>query len=420
MSNNDWISKLREQMADYQEPVSDDLWIGISQSLDAQSAKKAKVVKMHRWWVAAASVAILGVGGSYVYQSSRPTADTEQPMMASSVKVQTPQHNQPMERLMAEATGGEAYGGNTMSSRPHGQGSLLAMASEAPTTEGELVSVDQQPECTAMDHTENAEPVGSVEKAAQHAEPVMPLMQKERPRTTERLYAMKEPDSFLEKGQRESSLGCQVQLYAENGVLLADNASGRRDYRMMDAIDDPIDGMGCYAAAAPPITLYKMKDEAKHHAPIAVGVQVGLHASERLSFNTGVVYTRTSSEFARYGTADYDKEQVLHYVGIPLTANYEVWGIKQLHTYVMLGGQVDFNVKNDTKIDDIKQDDVKKDRPQLSGKAALGLQYDVVKQVGLYLEPGVKYYFDNGSEIENTFKDKKWNFNLQLGLRVNL
>ena len=31
-----------------------------------------------------------------------------------------------------------------------------------------------------------------------------------------------------------------------------------------------------------------------------------------------------------------------------------------------------------------------------------------------------KYYFDNGSEIENTFKDKKWNFNLQFGLRINL
>ena len=36
--SNDWTNKLREQLADYQEPVSHDLWAGIEQSL-AQSTK---------------------------------------------------------------------------------------------------------------------------------------------------------------------------------------------------------------------------------------------------------------------------------------------------------------------------------------------------------------------------------------------
>ena len=67
MSNNDWTSKLREQMADYQEPVKDDLWMKISQSLHAQSVQKARIVKLRRWSAAAAAVALLGVGGSYVY-----------------------------------------------------------------------------------------------------------------------------------------------------------------------------------------------------------------------------------------------------------------------------------------------------------------------------------------------------------------
>ena len=31
-----------------------------------------------------------------------------------------------------------------------------------------------------------------------------------------------------------------------------------------------------------------------------------------------------------------------------------------------------------------------------------------------------KYYFDNGSRVQNFFKDKPTNFNLQLGLRWNL
>lgn len=88
----------------------------------------------------------------------------------------------------------------------------------------------------------------------------------------------------------------------------------------------------------------------------------------------------------------------------------------------MLGGEADFNVKNHTEVEGVTldQDEVKKDRAQFSGKASVGVQYDVVPQVGFYVEPGAKYYFDNGSDIENTFKDKKWNFNLQFGLRINI
>ena len=62
----------------------------------------------------------------------------------------------------------------------------------------------------------------------------------------------------------------------------------------------------------------------------------------------------------------------------------------------------------------------KRDRMQWSTQVAAGLQYDVVPQVGIYVEPGVKYYFDNGSQIENAFKDKKWNFNIQVGFRWNI
>ena len=39
---------------------------------------------------------------------------------------------------------------------------------------------------------------------------------------------------------------------------------------------------------------------------------------------------------------------------------------------------------------------------------------------GLYAEPGVKYYFDNGSRVVNFFKDKPLNLNLQVGLRLNI
>lgn len=35
----------------------------------------------------------------------------------------------------------------------------------------------------------------------------------------------------------------------------------------------------------------------------------------------------------------------------------------------------------------------------------------------MYVEPGISYYFDDGSPISTIYKEKPVNFNLNLGLR---
>ena len=52
--------------------------------------------------------------------------------------------------------------------------------------------------------------------------------------------------------------------------------------------------------------------------------------------------------------------------------------------------------------------------------AAAGVQYNFSNLLGLYVEPGVSYYFDNGSSVSNIYKDKPFNFNLNLGLRFTI
>ena len=63
---------------------------------------------------------------------------------------------------------------------------------------------------------------------------------------------------------------------------------------------------------------------------------------------------------------------------------------------------------------------VSRDGLQFSVQGALGIEYDVIPQLGIYVEPGVKHYFDNGSSVKTFFKDKPNSFNLQIGLRLNL
>lgn len=56
---------------------------------------------------------------------------------------------------------------------------------------------------------------------------------------------------------------------------------------------------------------------------------------------------------------------------------------------------------------------------QWSVNAGAGVQYNISSMVGIYAEPGLSYYFDNGSNIETIYSEKPLNFNLNIGLRVS-
>ena len=50
----------------------------------------------------------------------------------------------------------------------------------------------------------------------------------------------------------------------------------------------------------------------------------------------------------------------------------------------------------------------------------MGVEYQVVPLLGIYAEPGLRYYFDNGSGMQNFSKDKPTSWNLQVGFRLHL
>lgn len=161
------------------------------------------------------------------------------------------------------------------------------------------------------------------------------------------------------------------------------------------------------------------KETTKHNMPVSFGATVSYALNDRLALTSGLVYTLATSSFEHGTSSNASKdEQTLHYVGIPLTASYTIWSNSWLKTYVNAGGQADFNVsaKVETEGHTI---DIDKDRAQLSVGAAAGVQLNVIKQMGVYVEPGVRYYFDNGSNVQTVFKEHPCNFSLQMGLRWN-
>ena len=464
MSNKDWTSKLRDQMTDYQEPVKHDLWAGIAQSLaqnqPAEGVKgiavgnpvkkmekdskrieknskriekdsKAHVITLKRWSAAAAAVALLGIGGSYVYlhQEDVEQGNAQLASLASSE---------------ASSASSAASSSLSASSSSHSkQVPLLAADNKSADSKSRQKAASSAASLLPSDYA--SVPVQSAAPMNDEGETMVAVASDEAPlvaskyKSAESAQRQAEPNSSSSYHFSRNSevAGVSMKLYAENlGAGMGNVNSGSNianRYSDSGVMADPMPGVypdpsvgGSndvdYLMAAAYKALQKSpQGKAKHHAPVSVGMQIAFGVAPRLSLSTGVVYTRTSSDFYPYApNNDYNVHQVLHYVGIPVGLNYELWRSGGFHAYVMAGAEAAYNVKNDTDEDGTKKQDAKRDKVQFSGKASIGAQYDISPSVGLYIEPGAKYYFDNGSDIENTFKDKKLNFNLQFGLRFNL
>ena len=432
MSNQDWTSKLQDQLAGYQESVSHDLWAGIEQSLaHSETGKKARIVYFKRWSAAAAAVALLGIGGSYVYLHQE---DVEKGNLQLASHAVSPSHV-----VSADLQSAASVSAAVSQSAPsHAVSADLQSAASKRKMGNALVEESENEISLLAENSDPAEPVSedkATDSSSDHKTLTRSSDHKALTRSTENHAAAYASQSYhFEKNEEVS--GWSMQLYAENltpslGGVNSDASGGYNDFSygtmaepMPGVIPDPTAG-GIYGEeyllASYKAIQRNQQGNAKHHAPVSVGLQVAFGIAPRLSLSTGLVYTRTSSDFYPYAPgSSYNVHQVLHYVGIPVGLNYEFWQSGGFHAYVMAGAEADYNVKNDTEEEGVKKEDAKRDRVQLSGKASLGVQYDITPKVGLYIEPGAKYYFDNGSHVENTFKDKKLNFNLQFGLRFNL
>ncbi len=453
--NNDWTDRLRDRMADYEMPVGDELWANIEQSLaqDEVFANKnvhsnngvARSVVMRRFSIAA-SIAALLAGGAYVYfhpwnevaenevaaifdKGSKTFIDKRQTAVPKDSQAAISDNNQ--KSISANGQNAMSKDGlQTLSGGGQTRNNILAQSNSVGLVSSEsALSLDLDTQSSARSVNEKSETVPSsrssrkVNSLITSEGDVMSSAQNGR-RTVLAQSSMNEELGRKDKRHRG---GLKLQLYGENGFI--GRTSGGNSPVLMSSMpsSDPVfydkntqitsffDER--YMAMIPTSDLY---EETKHHQPISVGMQVGFHLLPKLKLSTGLVYTKVSSDFIS-GVSDTRtvSTQDLHYIGIPLNLSYSVWEYKGLHTYVTAGGEGAVNIKNHTETDgEVKES--KRDKMQWSTNASVGIQYDFIPQLGVYVEPGMKYYFDNGSQIENIFKDKKLNFNIQFGLRFNV
>lgn len=163
---------------------------------------------------------------------------------------------------------------------------------------------------------------------------------------------------------------------------------------------------------------------AKYDQPINLGFLVRKNLTKRISLETGLSYTYLSSkETNKYKEgAEKQKKIKLHYLGIPLKVNYTIYEDRSLAVYASAGGMVEKSVSGSQEIINgqrADKEDLDVSELQWSLAGAVGAQYKLTKNWGVFVEPGVGYFFDDNSGVATIRKDKKLIFNVQGGIRFS-
>lgn len=155
-----------------------------------------------------------------------------------------------------------------------------------------------------------------------------------------------------------------------------------------------------------------------HKLPIKAGVSVRYEITPRWAVVSGLQYSSLRST-VKYLRNNHKDDQQVSFIGVPLGADYTLWENKRLEFYVGSGVTIEKSVSAYRK--DYLGDKNKISRPwQFSADVNAGVQYKFTKYIGLFVQPSLGYYFDNGSAIKTYYDEHRFMPTVNLGFKVNL
>lgn len=165
--------------------------------------------------------------------------------------------------------------------------------------------------------------------------------------------------------------------------------------------------------------------------PLSFGAGVKIDFTPKWSVGIGANYSHLTRKF--YGTytkadengveessTSSDIKNTQHFVGIPVNVYYNIVESKNLNFYAYLGGTAEKCISD--KYELLNTSIVHKevtDGLQLSANAGIGVEFMVGKHLGLYIDPSVRYYFDN-NQPKSIRTAQPLMFGCEMGLRVRL
>ena len=408
-----WRQQMQQKMADYQQPAPEVSWDLLDKAL-ATNKPKAKVVPMwmHRL-AAAVVVGIVVVSAGYLVLRQQ---DEDTMAIVSQQKTDILPSTETAEEAAEDVVA-------TVKTNSTNQEALLTAHTPILRTqdvqEAEESATEQVEESTVSEPTQQTTPstTATTQKESSptksHSATVIYPSDFQYKKTTtsvtaSRLMAKAYLSNSMTGGANAMSLSTAIS-YGENGGPDTNNPK--------EDTNSPLN---------PPTPIIQEKEErVSHRQPIRFGLTLCYRLNDQWSIESGLVYSRLSSDYTYLlgGVAYAHGEQKLNYLGIPLKVNHQLWNNRHFGVYVAAGGMMEKMIKGTHQTTENGQEqttDVSIRPLQFSVNGAIGMEYHLTNLMSIYAEPGVGYYFDNGSDVPTYYQEKPFSFNLNVGLRFSI
>lgn len=416
----DRLKDIRDKMSDYEAEVPQDLWSAIDSAVGRRQQKKLWI-RAGRYAAAAVVVAAIGLGIYILQPDSTLVVHSES---NPNTRAQASANNAPA------VTSADADPGNNSAAEIRAsefEHTPYATLAEAKPVIVEVVEGTSSMQIKSDGESLNAHPVDSNESASEAFTRSLPPISHEVKQDKTVTYNSRQRDrqqqqEAYDSGRLAASIyttagtgGTSMQRYTSFGLMGID--PGDANWK-----DDPYMGMLVTNKG------HLADRRVRHRLPVHAGASIAYRINDRVSVETGIAYSYLSADIHEGSDSYYFAgEQSLHYVGIPVGVRVRAMSWKNFDIYVGAGFEADKCVSGTLKkayvINGQTRDDGHESisiRPlQWSVNAGAGVQYNFSSMVGIYAEPGLSYYFDNGSNIETIYSEKPLNFNLNIGLRVS-
>ena len=414
-----WIKNLRHRMEDYSEPAPANLWNQLEKELNGTP----KIIPLWRRWQAVAAIAVLVVISSVtVWFWHSPSAEY---IERKSVEVASLPPSADMEEVIpVRPSVTHIVPSVALAQNKAGRVEAVMQKAVSAFNNNEAVTEkaveEKQTETTEKEEKETKQAVGE--------KPKQKPIAKSAGRNNYYAYAAsrKTRDRKWSVGISTGNVPFSSNMnYSGYGSLAPLNKGPKKN--------SPYASLEARGEVTEPVYFANLNADnstkVEHHMPGTFGASLRFELDEKWGIETGVTYTLLSTDL-RSGSQDsyFEEEQRLHYVGIPLKVDRRLWSSKRFEVYASAGGMVEKCVAGtmhkvgivNKQDKDATNENIHVKPLQWSLSAAAGAQFKITDKVGIYAEPGVVYYFDDGSNWQTIRKEHPFNFNIQLGVRFTL
>ena len=410
-NNMDQDLLMRSILEGGQEEVPAHVWEGVSAGLD----KAARRRKVALWWrraavggavaAAVAAVLLLNPGGS---GDDIVPMDEGSGLIAVVEPVDTSDSVNPEEVLIAQAE---------PVARPASAGRRAEDAAEAVAELTEAVGLTEAVELTGTSDTVDV--TDTTEKDMKESEiNTDPTTEASKKPVSEKTYF---PVDWGEDEEKAAKVKTSLTLSGLTGTNSAQN-SARRNLIKRPSI-----------SKAPAKTgIKETSTNSTYGIPLSFGAGVKFDFTPKWSLGVGVNYSLLSrkffGEYHKVNAAGIIEEDPIssnitntqHYIGIPVNAFYNIVNSKSVNFYAYAGGAVEkciadkYTLANTT----ITHKEVPSG-VQWSANVGIGAEFMIGNHLGLYIDPSLRYYFDNG-QPKSIRTAQPFMLGFEMGLRVRL